>query len=237
MFYLTSLSTSLGNIKPSLALCTLSVFVLVYFALWKGVKSTGKVRLRSSPGVYAVRIFWNNVQKVVWVTAIAPYIVLFFLLIRSQKIPLKITHDITTFKGVKSSHYTNWLKVIIATISSYDYFPRGVTLEGADQGIKYYLTPQWDKLFERKVGGSIFLVDCSCSTYLPSIGEHFFNSEVIIIFVLLDWMGLSVTLSWSMEMEWSLSWTRERVVLIKDITTKECEKESSWEFSVASLWH
>lgn len=78
----------LGSIKPSLALCTLAVFVLVYFALWKGVKSTGKV---------------------VWVTAIAPYVVLFFLLIR------------------------------------------GVTLEGADQGIKYYLTPQWDKLFERKV--------------------------------------------------------------------------------------
>ena len=24
-------------------------------------------------------------------------------------------------------------------------------MEGADQGIKYYLTPQWDKLFERKV--------------------------------------------------------------------------------------
>ena len=85
LFYLTSLFTSLGNIKPSLALCTLSVFVLVYFALWKGVKSTGKVRLRSSPGVYASWIDWYNVQKVVWVTAIAPYIVLFFLLIRSQK--------------------------------------------------------------------------------------------------------------------------------------------------------
>ena len=52
---------SLGSIKPSLALSTLAVFVLVYFALWKGVKSTGKV---------------------VWVTAIAPYIVLFCLLIR-----------------------------------------------------------------------------------------------------------------------------------------------------------
>ena len=51
----------LGSIKPSLALSTLAVFVLVYFALWKGVKSTGKV---------------------VWVTAIAPYIVLLCLLIR-----------------------------------------------------------------------------------------------------------------------------------------------------------
>ena len=36
---------SLGPIKPSLAICTLAVFVLVYFALWKGVKSTGKVNL------------------------------------------------------------------------------------------------------------------------------------------------------------------------------------------------
>ena len=53
--------TRLGDIKPSLAVSTLAVFVLVYFALWKGVKSTGKV---------------------VWVTAIAPYIILFCLLIR-----------------------------------------------------------------------------------------------------------------------------------------------------------
>ena len=53
--------TRLGEIKPSLAVSTLAVFVLVYFALWKGVKSTGKV---------------------VWVTAIAPYIILFCLLIR-----------------------------------------------------------------------------------------------------------------------------------------------------------
>ena len=37
--------TELGAIKPSLALSTLAVFVLVYFALWKGVKSTGKVRI------------------------------------------------------------------------------------------------------------------------------------------------------------------------------------------------
>ena len=76
------------SIKPSLAISTLAVFTLVYFALWKGVKSTGKV---------------------VWVTAIAPYIVLFCLLVR------------------------------------------GVTLPGADIGIRYYLTPQWDKLFTMQV--------------------------------------------------------------------------------------
>ncbi|CAH1405412.1 unnamed protein product [Nezara viridula] len=32
----------IGPIKWSLALCVLAVFLLVYFSLWKGVKSTGK---------------------------------------------------------------------------------------------------------------------------------------------------------------------------------------------------
>lgn len=78
----------MGPIKPSLALCVFSVFVLVYFSLWKGVRSAGKV---------------------VWVTALAPYVVLIFLLIR------------------------------------------GVTLPGAAEGIRYYLTPQWHKLKNSKV--------------------------------------------------------------------------------------
>ena len=42
--YVKLLLSRLGGIKPSLAISTMAVFVLVYFALWKGVKSTGKVR-------------------------------------------------------------------------------------------------------------------------------------------------------------------------------------------------
>ena len=80
--------TDINLIRWDLAGCLLLAWIIVYCALWKGVKSTGKV---------------------VWVTAIAPYIILFCLLIR------------------------------------------GVTLDGADLGIKYYLTPQWEKLFTMKV--------------------------------------------------------------------------------------
>lgn len=36
----------MGPIKPALALCVFAVFVLVYFSLWKGVRSTGKVRVK-----------------------------------------------------------------------------------------------------------------------------------------------------------------------------------------------
>ncbi|XP_035898743.1 sodium-dependent serotonin transporter [Anopheles stephensi] len=78
----------MGPVKPSLALCVFGVFVLVYFSLWKGVRSAGKV---------------------VWVTALAPYVVLLILL------------------------------------------ARGVTLPGAAEGIRYYLTPQWDKLNNSRV--------------------------------------------------------------------------------------
>lgn len=34
----------LGDIKIGLAISLLAVFVIVYFALWKGIKSSGKVR-------------------------------------------------------------------------------------------------------------------------------------------------------------------------------------------------
>ena len=41
--YLSDGMDDLGPIKWSLALCVFAVFVLVYFSLWKGVRSTGKV--------------------------------------------------------------------------------------------------------------------------------------------------------------------------------------------------
>ncbi|KAJ8919805.1 hypothetical protein NQ315_006334 [Exocentrus adspersus] len=78
----------MGPIKPALALCVFAVFILVYFSLWKGVRSTGKA---------------------VWITALAPYVVLIILL------------------------------------------GRGVSLPGASEGIRYYLTPDWDKLYSSKV--------------------------------------------------------------------------------------
>lgn len=56
----------MGPLKPSLALCVFGVFILVYFSLWKGVKSSGKA---------------------VWVTALAPYVVLIILLVRGVTLP------------------------------------------------------------------------------------------------------------------------------------------------------
>ncbi|XP_069136262.1 sodium-dependent serotonin transporter-like [Argopecten irradians] len=55
-----------GAPKWDLLLCLVGVFVVVYFCLWKGIKSSGKA---------------------VWVTATLPYIVLLILLIRGCTLP------------------------------------------------------------------------------------------------------------------------------------------------------
>ncbi|CAL1527008.1 unnamed protein product [Lymnaea stagnalis] len=55
-----------GGIKITLALCLFGVFFLVYFALWKGIKSSGKA---------------------VWITATFPYAVLFILLCKGCTLP------------------------------------------------------------------------------------------------------------------------------------------------------
>uniref|UniRef100_A0A8C5GM92 Transporter n=1 Tax=Gouania willdenowi TaxID=441366 RepID=A0A8C5GM92_GOUWI len=56
----------LGSVSWQLALCLLFIFIIVYFSIWKGVKTSGKV---------------------VWVTATFPYLVLVVLLIRGATLP------------------------------------------------------------------------------------------------------------------------------------------------------
>ncbi|XP_076352499.1 sodium- and chloride-dependent glycine transporter 1-like [Tachypleus tridentatus] len=78
----------LGSIKWQLALCLLACWVLIFFCLVRGVKTIGKV---------------------VYFTALFPYVVLVILLIR------------------------------------------GATLDGAYDGVMFYLTPEWHRLKEAKV--------------------------------------------------------------------------------------
>ncbi|KAL5006050.1 hypothetical protein ScPMuIL_017208 [Solemya velum] len=77
-----------GGLVWQLSLCYLLAFVIIFFAIAKGVKSLGKV---------------------VYFTAIFPYILLTVMLVR------------------------------------------GLTLEGHEEGITYYLTPDWEKITEAEV--------------------------------------------------------------------------------------
>uniref|UniRef100_A0A8C5BCL7 Transporter n=1 Tax=Gadus morhua TaxID=8049 RepID=A0A8C5BCL7_GADMO len=55
-----------GGVRWQLMLCLFLIFTIVYFSLWKGVKTSGKV---------------------VWVTATLPYVVLLILLVRGATLP------------------------------------------------------------------------------------------------------------------------------------------------------
>lgn len=116
---------NVGGVRWQLMLCLFLIFTIVYFSLWKGVKTSGKVPRNSvkkkkkpstavsippPPPHFLISPF--HPLQVVWVTATLPYIVLFILLIR------------------------------------------GATLPGAWRGVVFYLKPQWGKLLETSVSGA-----------------------------------------------------------------------------------
>ncbi|KAF6299736.1 solute carrier family 6 member 4 [Rhinolophus ferrumequinum] len=74
----------LGGISWQLALCIMLIFTVIYFSIWKGVKTSGKV---------------------VWVTATFPYIILLVLLVRGATLP-------GAWRGVLFYLKPNWQKLL-----------------------------------------------------------------------------------------------------------------------------
>uniref|UniRef100_A0A8C9YU20 Transporter n=1 Tax=Sander lucioperca TaxID=283035 RepID=A0A8C9YU20_SANLU len=78
----------LGSVSWQLALCLLFIFTIIYFSIWKGVKTSGKV---------------------VWVTATFPYLVLLVLLIRGATLP-------GAWRGVVFYLKPDWEKLLSTTV-------------------------------------------------------------------------------------------------------------------------
>lgn len=78
----------LGSVSWQLALCLLFIFTIVYFSIWKGVKTSGKV---------------------VWVTATFPYLVLLVLLVRGATLP-------GAWRGVVFYLKPDWSKLLSTTV-------------------------------------------------------------------------------------------------------------------------
>ncbi|CAK9304604.1 unnamed protein product [Gordionus sp. m RMFG-2023] len=55
------------------------------------------------------------------------------------------------FKGIKSLGKVAYVTTSLPYVVLFILFVRGVTLDGAKEGILYFLTPRWDKLLEIKV--------------------------------------------------------------------------------------
>ena len=103
--------TDMGSLRPELVGCCFSVFVMLYFSLFKGVKSSGKV---------------------VWITALAPYVILTIFLIRGLFLPgAGMPPRVSCLLPPPSPHSLPFLSAV--------------------DGILYYLSPRLEKLFEAQV--------------------------------------------------------------------------------------
>ncbi|KAG7273138.1 hypothetical protein CRUP_034536, partial [Coryphaenoides rupestris] len=79
-----------GGVRWQLMLCLFLIFTIVYFSLWKGVKTSGKV---------------------VWVTATLPYVVLLILLVRGATLP-------GAWRGVVFYLKPQWSKLLETSVKA-----------------------------------------------------------------------------------------------------------------------
>lgn len=78
-----------GSIRWDVLLCLIAMWVICYFCIWKGVRSTGKVCPNLQKCVYGIFITTTSVfyPQVVYFTATFPYVMLIILLIRGLSLP------------------------------------------------------------------------------------------------------------------------------------------------------
>ncbi|KAI3357037.1 hypothetical protein L3Q82_003672 [Scortum barcoo] len=120
-----------GQFNWELMLCLMAVWVMVYFCVWKGVKSTGKVTEQQNH-----QIFFQTSNRSLHV------IVVHMMSLTNTNSNICIVYFTATFP---------YVVLIILLV-------RGVTLPGAYNGIMYYIKPDWSKLEEAQEFEGVFSV-------------------------------------------------------------------------------
>lgn len=98
---------NLGNILWENVGCLFIIYIICYFSMWKGVQTSGKVDFFFIKYFFKLKFsYFFVILKVVWFTALFPYVVLFILSINALFLPgsLKgmeyyLTPNISTIKN------------------------------------------------------------------------------------------------------------------------------------------
>lgn len=116
-----------GEVHLPILGCLAISWVVVFLCLFRGVKSSGKVLAHMPAHVHAGGFFLQHV----------------FRFSESDASESNLVVTLCT----QVVYFTATFPYVVLTI----LFIRGITLDGAINGIKYYLTPQWEKVLDAKV--------------------------------------------------------------------------------------
>ena len=155
-FYVLKLSDDIGNfgeVRLPLLGCLGVSWVVVFLCLIRGVKSSGKVSTPPPAGSVPTQRYPASPT---WVLCggVGGGVMKGYGRGRGTRGPVVVEGAGRARRSQRGRsrtqvvYFTATFPYVVLTI----LFIRGVTLEGAFTGIMYYLTPQWDKILEAKVG-------------------------------------------------------------------------------------
>lgn len=105
-----------GGMRWELVACLVCAWILVYFAIWKSIKSSAKV----------IDVFLNHLRCALLVSFIESWKVILSLLSTTLKV----------------RYVTATLPFVLIII----FLGRALTLDGAELGLRYFFQPKWELL-------------------------------------------------------------------------------------------
>lgn len=76
---------------------------------------------------------------------------------------------LVTVKGIRSTGKASYFLALFPYVLMIILLIRGATLEGAQEGIMYFLTPRWSEMLTAKVGGSLTCAARFCGHFIAGL--------------------------------------------------------------------
>lgn len=128
-----------GKVNYEIVLCLIAMWILCYFCIWKGVKSTGKV----CSYTFILYLAMNYIS----ILKMANLYIYTFMVIKQYETVRSTLHHIFYILSSQVVYFTATLPYVMLLV----LLIRGLTLPGAMQGVKFYLYPDFQRLLEPQV--------------------------------------------------------------------------------------
>lgn len=130
----------IGKVNWEILLCLIAMWIVCYFCIWKGVRSTGKVFSYAFILYLAINYFilpLPTYQSLEW-------LIFIYIYDHDQGLNLQNIFYILCSQVVYFTATFPYVMLLALLI-------RGLTLPGAMQGVKFYIYPDFQRLMEPQV--------------------------------------------------------------------------------------